>query len=924
MSNFQGLLRLCLLAGTALVPSAAFAQAGASGAAASGGAARAGAPGGSVLPPESPDPVVVPGDAGEENVDISAPGASSTGEIVVRGRYIPNTIRATPQVVNVLSSADIARTGEGDIAGALTRVTGLSVVGNGFVYVRGLGDRYSSALLNGLPLPSPEPLRRVIPLDIFPTSVIASTVVQKSYSVNYPGEFGGGVINLTTPSIPDEPFLNFGMSLGVDSETTGKLGYTYYGSKSDYSGFDDGTRDVPKGLKDAIKSGNPIVAGANFSAADLRGLAANLTNSDTTLLQRNGDIPPNFSADLSAGRSWDVGSDSKFGVIASASFGNTWRTRDVRQQVSNDPGLASLQRDFKTVITEDRSVVSGLLGFGFETGEHKIRWTNLYIRDTVKQGRLSAGYNASVANGDPIANPDFYGTPPIIQQNTYWFERQLIDTQLVGEFKFGDLSVDARGGYANSQRESPYEREFTYTYDPTTAKDYVNFLSRTGGQSASVAFSDLNEDVYAGAIDLGYKLPTTRDVKLSAGYAYNKTERSASRYLFDYVRANGALPIDVAQERPDYLVSDYNIYTYDIRLSDASGSQGTAAYDAKLDVHAGYGQIEAEVADGLRLQTGVRYEKARQSVSPLGSADPGTRLNKDYFLPAGTVTWNFAEDMQFRVAGSKTIARPQFRELAAQVYQDYESDRQFTGNPFLTDSTLINAEARYEYYFGRGERLSLAGFFKRIDKPIEQVAFFVGGGGLRTGFANAPKADLYGGEVELVKYFPLDTLGGAFFASRRVVLSANYTYTQSKLKVDNSSVVGPDLTPVAADVLFRNGAPLTGQSDHIANLQFGLEDTESLSQQTILINYASPRVTNRGPIQGSERQPDIKEKPGIRIDLVLREEFDFMGRKIEFKAEGRNLTAQRYTEYQSTGGKRVSINTYDLGRVLSLGATLKF
>src|SRR5690606_3509576 len=127
----------------------------------------------------------------------------------------------------------IARTGEGNIAGALSRVTGLSVVGPGVVYVRGLGDRYSLALLNGSPLPSPEPLRRVVPLDIFPTGVVASSLVQKTYSANYPAEFGGGVINLTTKAIPIDSFLTIGAGGTYDTETTSQLGYDYYGSRTD-------------------------------------------------------------------------------------------------------------------------------------------------------------------------------------------------------------------------------------------------------------------------------------------------------------------------------------------------------------------------------------------------------------------------------------------------------------------------------------------------------------------------------------------------------------------------------------------------------------------------------------------------------------------------------------------------------------------
>ena len=196
---------------------------------------------------DSTEPVDTTTDGGDDP-DVSLPGVDG-GDIIVRGRFTPNPLRATPEVVSVLSTADIARTGEGDIAGALGRVTGLSVARGGYVYVRGLGDRYSLALLNGSPLPSPEPLKRVVPLDLFPTNIIASTLVQKSYSVNFPGEFGGGVVNLTTRAIPDESFLSIGAGIGYDSETTGRLGYVYYGSPTDWTGFDDGTRDAVPGRR---------------------------------------------------------------------------------------------------------------------------------------------------------------------------------------------------------------------------------------------------------------------------------------------------------------------------------------------------------------------------------------------------------------------------------------------------------------------------------------------------------------------------------------------------------------------------------------------------------------------------------------------------------------------------------------------------
>ena len=171
---------------------------------------------------------------------------------------------------------------------------------------------------------------------------------------------------------------------------------------------------------------------------------------------------------------------------------------------------------------------------------------------------------------------------------------------------------------------------------------------------------------------------------------------------------------------------------------------------------------------------------------------------------------------------------------------------------------------------------------------------------------------------------PLSGLGGAFWETRRLLLIGNYTYTQSRLNVDDSVIIGPDLQPVAANLLFRDGAPLTGQSDHLANLQIGIEDTDSLSQLTVAITYASDRVTNRGPIQGLLRQPDFLEHPGVRVDFVARQEVPLFGARAELKFEARNLLGTDYEEFQRAGDNRIDINSYRLGRSFSLGMTIHF
>ena len=865
------------------------------------------------VPPAGEDVAQAPADQPqeEEEVDVSIPGGGNT--IVVTGNRDRNLAKSSDQVISVLSSAEIARTGEGNIAGALGRVTGLSVVGNGLVYVRGLGDRYSLALLNGSPLPSPEPLRRVVPLDLFPSGVIASSLVQKSYSVNYPGEFGGGVINLTTKAVPREPFLTIGFGVSGDSETTGHLGYSYFGGGgSDESGFDDGARDSPPALAAFIKSGDRLSSGT----VDSQAIARELVNFNNGIVQKVGNVAPNFSASLTGGKSFPLG-DGELGVIVAAGYSNKYLTRESIQQSSLSPNLSSIESDFRQVNTDQRIVVNGLFGLGYEFGDSKVRWTNLYIRDTIKQARLSLGNRQQT-------DVDF------LQQKTAWYERQLFDTHVVGEFKLAPgVNLDARIGYSNSQREAPDELTLEYVRTNSAADPFgnvfVNRLNNGNGGDAGITFSDLDEDLYSGGADLSYLLTDT--ITATIGGAYSDTRRYSSRRDFLFLAPNN-FPTGVGLFRPDFLLQPSVIDAFKIALIETD--EGNPAFDARLKNYAGYIKGNWQATDTISLDAGVRYEDATQTVVPVqvftvpGAGTAGTSLKNNYWLPAGTLTWQVQPDMQVRLSASKTIARPQFRELINQPYFDPDSNRPYRGNPLLVDSTLKNAEARFEWYFAPEQRVSVSGFYKRISNPIEA---FITGGDLTTSYANAPKAQLYGAEFELQKYFDISSLGGEdknWFTDRRIVVIANYTYTRSKIMVaagDTTSVFGAAST--RASDYFRDGAPLTGQSDHIANLQLGFENTERLSQQTLLLSYASKRAISRG-LNGSPPQPDVIEKPGLRIDFVAREAMDFLGQEVELKFEARNITARKHEEFQSLGTNRVDVNTYDLGRTLTLSASVTF
>lgn len=839
-------------------------------------------------------------------VDVSMAGGIPT--VTVEARRERNVQRETTQVLTVLSTEDIARTGEGDIAGALGRVTGLSVVGSGFVYVRGLGDRYSLALLNGSPLPSPEPLRRAVPLDLFPTDLMASSLVQKTYSPNFPGEFGGGVINLTTLAIPTRPFLDVSVGISGDVETTGQVGYDYYGNEYDWTGY--GNRDLPPALASFFASGERLSAGGVDSGA----IASQFVSRNNGVVQKIDEIPPNYSGSITGGNTWLIG-DSELGFIATAGFNNGWRTRDNIEQTPASFDLSVIDKDYRSVATENRAVTNALVGVGYGFGEHTLRWTNLYIHDTLKRTSLAEGRQNSQRPG-----VDF------VDQSTAWYERELLSTQITGEFKVDPLTVSARASYSTSERDAPYELGIGYVRTNQAASPYgAYFINRLdNGQTgyADIAFSNLEEDLWSAGLDLTAQvLPR---LVLSGGFEVADTQRDSMRRAFQIV-APSSFPSGVAMLRPDFLLSPEVIEFYDIGLVETTETD--PAFTALLRTESAYTQVQAEVADGLELSAGARFERGEQDVRPLQvfntltNSGASTHIEEDYWLPTATVTYKFLDTMQVRFNASKTIARPQFRELMFQVYFDPEANRQYRGNPLLTDSEFLNAEARYEWYFAPEQRFSIAAFYKDIEKPIESFTGF-NDNRPETSFANAPQALLYGAELEVQKYFPLaEWFSGAFLSSRRAVVIGNYTYTDSEISVDaNDTVSVFGTTTQPASNFFVDGSQLTGQSDHLVNLQFGLESESGLSQQTILLSYASDRVTSRGPAG----LPDIYESPGLRVDFVARQALTLFDMDMEAKLEVRNIFGEDYREFQERAGNTIYYNRYDVGTAVSASVTVNF
>ena len=841
------------------------------------------------------------------------PEPEATGEldeVVVLGRYIPEPNRQSSEVAAFLTSEDLERTGDSSAAAALTRVTGLTVVEGRFIYVRGLGERYSSALLNGSPLPSPEPLQRVVPLDLFPSSILRSVTVQKSYSANFPGEFGGGVIDLRTVGAPSQPFFSFSSSIGANSETTGRDGLIYFGSRTDFTGFDDGTREVPGNIALAFGSGQQINR-ANFTTGELQAMGHALVNAPLRLLQRD-EIPVDFGFDVAGGLSSDssIGTVGLFGV---AGYGNSWTTRRGFQEEGRFSGAALVAETSKAFESTQNDIQLNLLGgLSLSNPDHELKWTNFYVRSTTKEARTSAGPDIGAGGG--VIRDDY----------TEWFVRQLFSSQLAGDHYFmdGALEFNWRAAFARTSRDAPYESRFQYGQNG--AGDFIH------NPFNLISFSELEEDVISGGADISYVLPLSnaREAVFSFGVARTDSSRDATRHDLQLAPVSGLTDAQ-RLSRIDYLYSDFNINPTTIELREVSGTNGAGAYEADLVVNAAYAQVDAEIFPLIRTTLGVRYEDGSQSVAPrdlFGAAVfPVTTLNEEYLLPAFTATWNFAEDQQFRFGTSQTIGRPQFRELAPQAYIDPESDREFTGNPFLVDTEILNIDARYEWYFARQQYLTAGVFYKDLERPVESVVVLTGDQRQQS-FLNAPAATVFGAEVEAKKFFEFPDNGLSFIANKRWLVQANYTWSDSEVQVEADDVVrtqGGGGADEQASFFISDGSRLQGHSEHVANLQLGWEDDTARSQATIIVNYVSERITARGAGAAGAREPDYIQNPGVFIDFVYRKDFDYAGRELGFALELRNLLGTDYDEFQELGN-RIRINTYDLGSSASVSLSARF
>ena len=824
-------------------------------------------------------------DAQQENQNNNAIQSNTPiEEVVVAVSFIPDEKRDTSEISSTLSSESMSIAGDSEASDALKRVTGLSLVKGKYVYVRGLGERYSSALLNGVLLPSPEPLKRVVPFDIFPTSILDNVLVQKTYSAQYPGEFGGGVIDMRTKLIPNEEFYELSVSTTYDSLATGTEGDIMAGDDDDWTGFDTGYRDLPESLAPLYENSD-FISLATASYFEIQSAAQGFSGQ---WLPEKEEFAADIGFDFAYGNSFRLENYGNLGVIISAGYdsSNDYQPDISRTNYSRGTGDALVAMDQYEVKKSNKQVDTNLLTtIGWDiNNQNYLQFTGLIVRKTDNRLTVSEGRNVEA---------DFNERRTKME----WVERSITSSTLSGKHDFDNgLSIDWRTSFATGKRNSPFEREYFYEFQ----NGAYEFSRRQDSNYTN--FSWLNDNSNETAIDFMYPIETDNIIanfKFGLKTLEKERDTDVKRYAFLPDFTNGALFADRDFRRqPINVIMNPQNFRYDrTGLVLTELSLNTDRYEGEMTVDAWYVSFESDITEKLSVSIGARNEESLLETNTLtffGGSDVVQSTDElDKLLPALTATYQLNESMQVRFGMSETISRPMFREMSPVLFVNFETDRLERGFEGIKSSEIENLDLRYEWYFGFDEFLTISYFTKDFINPIEQVLEAAATSSY-VSYRNALSAELQGAEFEFQKQFGELISGYDFFGK------INYTVT------DSNAVTNPEFITLSS----YDDRPLVGQPDNILNIQFGYYGSDD-SRLSVIYNDVGKRIRELG----SDVIPNVMEDLPETLDMVYKKTFRAFDGNLDLTIKLRNLLEEPYEALQ---GDRV-FETYSTSSSISIG-----
>jgi hypothetical protein len=797
-------------------------------------------------------------DVPDEVIDVSGTLDSRSAVAVLEKR------RKAPSVSDLLSAEEISRTPDSSANDAMKRVVSVTVLDGKYVALRGLEGRYVTTLLNGVPLPSTEPDRNAVPLDLFPTSLLANLTVFKSYTADLPAQFGGGALAIETNTYPSSFEAKIGFSTSANTEVTAQDGLTNASGAglSSFLGFDGGARRLP-----GLVPENRAVRG--MSDAETEAIGESFSS---VWSAHDETVSPAFGLTATLGDTVSAGG-RPLGYLASGTLrhgftgrhGDNARTALVGGELTETESLA-------TTTGQAEATVGALLSAGYELGKrHQLGLLGLYTHVGEDLTSTATGYSQADSSAIDLTRISFV-------------ERSLGMAQLMGTHQLpaADLELRWQANVATTTRDELDTRDVAYTVDPSGARFYKD---QPGSGQRYWAY--LDELSWGGGVHGKLPLAASRLV-VRAGATAQLTERDfdGRRFRYGYVGDD----LEVRTLPPEEMFSAANIGEQ-FRIEE--GTFHEDAYQASLDTYAGYATADYDASARLHLIAGVRYERAAQhlengSIYAIAGQRADVSHTDDDLLPAANLVYQPRPDMNVRAAYSYTLARARFRELAPFLYFDYQRRRNISGNPNLVSTRIHNLDASWEWFPTIEEVYAVSAFYKRFADPIEQV--------LSDSESNATFANAEGGSLVGVELEARAGLGRFAHALRHLRVGGNLAVMRSRIELPTENML-----------LTSRERPMAGQSPFVLNLSLGYADP-GLGELNLLYNVIGERITD----VGIEGLPDTYEQPLHRVDLVASRG---LGHGLKLKLTAANLLNQRVRLEQ--GG--LTVNSYAPGVSFGLG-----
>lgn len=840
-----------------------------------------------------------------EEVIVTAKALKNTEAVLLKDRQKAQTLS------DAISSEGMSKAGLGTAAEAMKKITGASVIGGKYVYVRGLGDRYTSTSLNGAEIPSADPYTRSGTIDIVPSNLIDNVVTKKSFTPDKPGNFSGGNVNIRTKDFPDRFNMSFSSSFSYNSNKTFKDGLRITNlGKSHLLGVDGGSLDIPSFVPDSFRYIDRLEARTNEEEADF---LENYSDAFThKMAPQSKNVPINQKYSFSIGNQTQLFGKT-LGYIASAMYSRKFGGYDdgtyARWMLkSTAESASSLENMFK--LNDNKTTDEVLWGVNLKTSykfspQNIVSLTTLYNQNGIGTGRTFMGSFPYDLKEDEL----------YVVSSQQYQERKLSSYQLEGNHQLNLLNntkLKWQTTYANSHQNEPDLRYLTYSMQPGANDTTYNVRSNIPQERY---FRDLTENRLEGnynfTIPLNQYDKKAKKLKFGSSFAYKDRDFDERRFIYEppedigtkMNQNSGDLNDVFTDENMGIIGSDVkpNGRTYyDVGIYIKETNQKKYNYTGKQFINAHYAMADLFLTERLRLITGVRYEQTDMEVASDDTTQPVGDVTTEDFLPSLNIIYSLADNMNLRAAYGKTLARPSFREISPLVSYDFKEGDKFIGNSELERTLIDNYDLRLEWFNAPGQLLAVSGFYKNFDNPIEKVIKDIN---YWQSWVNVDNAKSYGVEIELRQKLSFISSSLENFSINTNASLIHSEVKRDSLELANKRRINPEIAATR---------PFQGQSPYLFNFTLSYENNKKRLSSTLYFNVFGERLA----AIGKSGTPDIYEQPANTLNFSISKG---LTKNINLKLSVNNILDSKDKEVYTFKEEDYTSKLHRKGRSISLG-----